>query len=713
MNRSRAMIVLLVCIMACGSVPVLSGTGVNGEPSREISPMSNRTILIEAFTATWCPYCVYESQALHQIEGEFPREKLIIAEWHTKDNYDPVDGSKVERYNYYGVTGIPTVVFDGVAKIVGAGSKQEAYDQYKNQIYARMGILGQVSILQNSTFIGSNLTVNLTIDPENSNGQYNVRVLLVDNLNIVDADHNVDWVVRKTILNTNVTLASGQNISLNGSATIDQKWNKAHLYTIAFVQDYGGKQVLNSNLAKLKYGGIDNTPPAITDIQIQPSAPKETDKVKVSATILDDAFVDSATLYYDDGSGEKSTPMSSKDNTYEASIGPFSANSTVTYSIEAKDNSGNSARSKNASFFVRPIDRIPPVISNVTYSPLRPTNLDKVSISAVIEDDSGSIASASVYYDDGTGVRSEGMTASGKNYSAKIGPFIAGRTVRFHIEAMDPTNNLGKSSEISFSVKAPDTVPPVIDNIRYTPLTPTEKDIVTISATITDNDEVASATLHYNDGSGDRTSVLTPNGTAYSTEIGPFPAGKTVTFFIEAEDASGNIKKSPEGSFVVEGAKYPDISVKEITLSSPPRVGEEVTISATIVNEGSGDAYAVTVTFFVDGGVIATKNISTLSAGNQIVVSAVWKVDKEGERKIVVEAKTTGDVNSGNDARSQTVTAVSAMETAQVAIYAIPVICVIAVAVAIILLMRKKGKSPGTEKHEKEKKDIEQETRGS
>jgi uncharacterized repeat protein (TIGR01451 family) len=101
---------------------------------------------------------------------------------------------------------------------------------------------------------------------------------------------------------------------------------------------------------------------------------------------------------------------------------------------------------------------------------------------------------------------------------------------------------------------------------------------------------------------------------------------------------------------LVPGQKYPDTSVEKLTISpSLPKVGDKVTISATIANNGTGDASNVQVKFSIDSTSIGTQTIVNLAAQDTKTVSVSWTADKEGVRVAKAEAMVTGDPNTAND----------------------------------------------------------------
>jgi len=702
MRISKVLVVCLVAIVFLGVMPAMAFTPVKPSVPPAPEPRGTRTVVVEAFTATWCGYCTYESQALHQLEGEYSRDQVAIAEWHSGDNWEPVDGSKSERYNYYGVQGIPTVVFDGQNAEVGAGSKQDAYNAYKPKIDAALAKSGEVTINQSSSISGTTVNVDITIDAEQKSGTFTLRVLLLENVETVDQNHNIDWVVWRQLLKKSVTLTAGQKTTESASGTINSGWDQNKLYTIAFVQDDNTKVILNGNFLKVGSGGGggDTQPPQISNVQHTPASPTDQDQVTVSATITDNVGVSSATLYYDDGSGSRNTAMTGSGSSYSAKIGPFAAGKTVTYHVEAKDAAGNTAKSSPGSFTVTAGgDKEAPQVSNVQHTPATPTDADSVTITATITDNVG-VTSATVYYNDGSGLQNKAMTGSGSSYSADIGKFAAGKTVSYYVEAKDAAGNTGKSPSGSFTVvPQSDTQKPVISAVSHTPSSPTPDDEVKVTATITDNVGVASAEVKYDDGSGVKTASMTKgSGNEFTAVLGKFAGGVTVTYHVEAKDAAGNMEKSADMSFTVTASgQPPDVTVKSIQISpSSPKVGNKVTITATIENIGTGEATNVKVVFTIEGTPIE-KSISSISAGGSSTVQAEWTPQSDGEKEVKVEASVAGDANPNNNVKTSMITVSKSGGTgtgtgsSEMMIWLIPlIVIVVVVVVLLVLLMRRK-----------------------
>lgn len=85
---------------------------------------------------------------------------------------------------------------------------------------------------------------------------------------------------------------------------------------------------------------------------------------------------------------------------------------------------------------------------------------------------------------------------------------------------------------------APASDPPVISNVSHTPTNPTSEDTVTVSANVTDDNQVVSVVLFYSiDGINfDSTAMNPAGGNSFQASILPQPVDTTVSYFIRAVD---------------------------------------------------------------------------------------------------------------------------------------------------------------------------------
>ena len=108
--------------------------------------------------------------------------------------------------------------------------------------------------------------------------------------------------------------------------------------------------------------------PTIADITMDPTSPTDEDNVTISATVTDDSTVASVTLTYDAGSGNTDVAMSNTTgDTYAGTIPAQSSGTTVTYTITAVDNSGNSTESDEGTYTVLPSGIVITSIYDIQY----------------------------------------------------------------------------------------------------------------------------------------------------------------------------------------------------------------------------------------------------------------------------------------------------------------------------------------------------------
>lgn len=77
-----------------------------------------------------------------QLHQENP-QSLVVIEWHDGDEFE--FPQSLERISYYGITGFPTAVFDGVEQVIG-GYTPSSYPYYVPVFEARIGTPSNYSI---------------------------------------------------------------------------------------------------------------------------------------------------------------------------------------------------------------------------------------------------------------------------------------------------------------------------------------------------------------------------------------------------------------------------------------------------------------------------------------------------------------------------------------------------------------------------------------
>jgi hypothetical protein len=225
-----------------------------------------RTVLVETFTGVWCHFCPAETQALYQIDRLSPAGAVAIPEMHVcagspcLENYVPPDQTSTTRGSFYGVTGFPTVFFDGQNAVVGGNSSwiwqaaQTMQKVYQRLIDNAASFPGNVSIAQHATVSSPGNVSDFANITSPMNGTFNAVTYLlenVDKLNVTNGygPHDVGQVVRATLANHPVTLVAGTTTEFRSFGALNSAWNTKNLSVVTFVQNNSTKIVENTNMA--------------------------------------------------------------------------------------------------------------------------------------------------------------------------------------------------------------------------------------------------------------------------------------------------------------------------------------------------------------------------------------------------------------------------------------------------------------------------------
>ncbi len=146
---------------------------------------------------------------------------------------------------------------------------------------------------------------------------------------------------------------------------------------------------------------------------------------------------------------------------------------------------------------------------------------------------------------------------------------------------------------------------PVIDDIELDDWSPLSDESVTVTASITDDVLVTSATLHFRDDNGDSTGVFTPiimTNTVGDTWSGTIPAPHTerqVDFYVAATDGDANVSTNPGDApngwyeFAIGFTSIYDVQYRDPSQELQGSDYYDRTVNLTgIVMVGTGDAGA-------------------------------------------------------------------------------------------------------------------------
>jgi thiol-disulfide isomerase/thioredoxin len=226
---------------------VLAGFFVS-QPTLEAQEVEREYVVLEIATGTWCGYCPGAAMGADELVEN--GHDVAVVEYHGGDIYETSDGSA--RISYYGVTGYPTAIFDGVDDMSGGSATSSLYGSYLPMYEARKAIPSAFTIdvdgaCASQSVLDLNITVNKVADYANDN----LRVhAVVTESHIPDAWGGlptVDFVQRIMMPNhqgTTVDFSSSDEQEVSVSCTLDNEWVYENLELVVFVQDNSTKEIL-------------------------------------------------------------------------------------------------------------------------------------------------------------------------------------------------------------------------------------------------------------------------------------------------------------------------------------------------------------------------------------------------------------------------------------------------------------------------------------
>lgn len=304
-------------------------------------------------------------------------------------------------------------------------------------------------------------------------------------------------------------------------------------------------------------------------------------------------------------------------------------------SSEAVDETDETNNSKTYALTTRAADLI---IQSITWSPANPSRGDTIVFSMVIKNQGNArsrITEMDLFIDGSTrgtqniaAIDPSGTYTVTYNWVALTGQHNIRAVVDIwnKVKEGDETNN---ENTITFFTEAPDLI---IENIVWSPQNPSKNDDVSINATVR------------NQGSG----RADANHMAYyidSELISTLPVGAleanesvNITFSWKAAEGEHSIKTVIDHyQNVVESDETnnektaffstvaPDLVVSGITWEPLDAVvGDNVTFTATIRNQGGGRSAATKVACHIDGSTSGTKDIPEIEATEETTVTFLW-----------------------------------------------------------------------------------------
>lgn len=226
---------------------------------------SRDMVLLEIGTGTGCPYCPGAAMGADDLISN--GKPVAVLEYHNYNSSDPFNNAAAAvRTGYYGITGYPTAVFDGLTSYVGGSNTQSLYSTYlpfvedREDVMVGVGIVFTtattergyhvvVTLIKYGPVMGDNFVLHFAVTESDISYSWQGQSKLdyVERLMLPDA------------YGTPVDIANNNTIELEYDFDIDSTWNEDNLEVVAFVQNLDTKEIMNGHKEMLQYVGIGET----------------------------------------------------------------------------------------------------------------------------------------------------------------------------------------------------------------------------------------------------------------------------------------------------------------------------------------------------------------------------------------------------------------------------------------------------------------------
>ncbi len=250
-------------------------------------------VLLEIGTGTGCPYCPGAAMGADDLIAN--GKPVAAIEYHSYNPSDPFNTPEAAaRTGYYGITGYPTAVFDGLKSYVGGSNTQSLYSAYLPFVEEREAVKVGVGIMFTTTATSRGYHVDVTVMKYAPvMGTNFVLQFVVTESDIAyswQGQTKLDFVERLMLPNesgTPVDIANNNTIELGYDFDIGDDWNPDNLEVVAFVQNLDTKEIMNGHKEMLQYVGIGENNASDINLSVYPNPVKES--AAVSFTLKEDA----------------------------------------------------------------------------------------------------------------------------------------------------------------------------------------------------------------------------------------------------------------------------------------------------------------------------------------------------------------------------------------------------------------------------------------
>jgi hypothetical protein len=236
---------------------------------------SQRVMVIEDVTATWCTYCPGAARGIEELDFR-SNDSVVPIAYHASNSGDPYyTAEAAARSAFYSVSGYPTVILDGSNKSVGGLHTGTMYPSYLNYFHTRMVVPSPLTIALAVAYDTAARTGTLTINIHNTSGSSvsgQLQAVLTEShiyypWQGMDSLQYVERAMLPSSSGEAITIASGDSLAKTRDFTVDASWVASNCDLVVFVQDssskemYQGSRVAVINVPDFLYYGYQSANP--------------------------------------------------------------------------------------------------------------------------------------------------------------------------------------------------------------------------------------------------------------------------------------------------------------------------------------------------------------------------------------------------------------------------------------------------------------------
>lgn len=220
---------------------------------------SQRAVLVEIFTTTWCRNCPNAEKALKQIVDSMGDSVVVVAYHGTPDRDGLASEETQNRIDWYWHSPsfpgepdqYPTALFDGLRVVQGAESVDKAKSDYQYEIRERLQIGSplRIEIEGDLSAEGGHVEVEMHATDRVDRGSLRLEIVVVE----MDVKYQgyfskeFAFVVRDLLDPATISISAvGDSVRVERNFSIAPNWVIDNLQIVAFVQDAETREVIQA-----------------------------------------------------------------------------------------------------------------------------------------------------------------------------------------------------------------------------------------------------------------------------------------------------------------------------------------------------------------------------------------------------------------------------------------------------------------------------------